>query len=140
MISELVEFSRTGEYFETDFELGKLIRFIYGLSILEYQLFEEILILNNPTSQYLKERLKRKNIGLINKALRHLSDLGLIDRKKVSIEDRTGFHYTYSTRPLGEIKQLIKGRVDNWYNKTIAKIDNLESYYQNKFELVPLEE
>ncbi len=140
MISELVEFSRTGEYFETDFELGKLIRFIYGLSILEYQLFEEILILNNPTSQYLKERLKRKNIGLINKALRHLSDLGLIDRKKVSIEDRTGFHYTYSTRPLGEIKQLIKGRVDNWYNRTIAKIDNLESYYQNKFELVPLEE
>ncbi len=140
MISELVEFSRTGEYFETDFELGKLIRFIYGLSILEYQLFEEILILNNPTSQYLKERLKRKNIGLINKALRHLSDLGLIDRKKVSIEDRTGFHYTYSTRPLGEIKQLVKQRVDNWYNRTIAKIDNLESYYQNKFELVPLEE
>ena len=134
-----MDFTRTGEYFMNDFELNDLIRFLYGLSMLEYQLFEEIMILNNPTSKYLMERLNRRNIGMVNKALRHLSEIGIIIRSKVSIEDRTGFHYTYTTKPLGEIKTQIKEKVEKWYTETSEKIDKLEDFYDSKFETVPLE-
>ena len=124
-----MEFANTGDYFEQEAPIDKIIRFLYGLSQAEHDIFKILFTLKSPNSKKIGEKVNRKTKGIINQYLKKLVELNLITRRKKGVEGKAGFHYIYDSHDIEQLKEQILSRINKWHQLVISRVEKLESFY-----------
>jgi predicted transcriptional regulator len=124
------------------FKSGNLFKCILGLNEIELKVFFYLLKKNNVITMELTQ-LFEKDRSSIQRALQHLGELDLIERKAMSFKNykeklgeedisKRGYLYVYSAKDLNAVKEELKDLLDKWYNAMIQyleKLENLSDFY-----------
>jgi len=130
------------------FKSGKLFKCILGLNVIESNVFSYLLKHDNVTTMKLTG-VFNKDRSSIQRALIHLNDLGIIEKRSMSLKEfsekfserdtnKRGYLYIYGAKGLETIKDQLRGLLDRWYNSMSGYIDKLDSTfdcYEKKGEL-----
>lgn len=129
-----MDFAKIGDIFDRDLSLEELIQLLYGLNYLEFEIFELIVFHKQVDSESLQHILKRKDRVGINKTLKKLTEMGVVQREKNSVEGKPGYHYVYTLPELPELREVIKNRYMKWHDQTMLTLEALDTYYNQKFK------
>lgn len=127
------------------FKSGKLLKCILGLNLIESNVFSYLLKHNNVTTMDLTE-VFNKDRSSIQRALIQLNELGIIEKRSMSLKEyfgeeennKRGYLYVYGAKDLDIIKEQLRDLLDRWYNSMSKYIDNIDSIfdcYENQGEL-----
>jgi predicted transcriptional regulator len=121
------------------FKSGKLLKCILGLNVIESNVFSYILNYNDVTTVKLAE-VFGKDRSSIQRALIKLNDIGVIEKRSISLKEfsknhseeetnKRGYLYVYGAKNLDMIKQQLRDLLDSWYNSMSGYIDNIDSIF-----------
>ncbi len=121
------------------FKSRKLFKCILGLNVIESNVFSYILSHEDVTTLELTDKFN-KDRSSIQRALIQLNELGIIEKRSMSLKEFTansgegkankrGYLYVYSAKNLEIIKDQLRGLLDKWYNSMSGYIDNLDSTF-----------
>ncbi|MFX0048232.1 MAG: helix-turn-helix domain-containing protein [Candidatus Hermodarchaeota archaeon] len=127
------------------FKSGKLFKCILGLNVIESNVFSYLLKHDNVTTMELAG-VFNKDRSSIQRALIQLNELGIIEKRSMSLKEylseeetnKRGYLYVYGAKDLIFIKEQLRDLLDRWYNSMSGYIDNLDSVfdcYENQGEL-----
>jgi len=121
------------------FKSGKLFKCILGLNVIESNVFSYLLKYDDVTTMKLTGEFN-KDRSSIQRALIHLNDLGIIEKRSMSLKEfneksgegetnKRGYLYVYSAKELETIKDQLRGLLDKWYKSMSGYIENLDSTF-----------
>ena len=118
------------------FKSGKLLKCILGLNTIESNVFSYILNHDEVTTMKLTDVFD-KDRSSIQRALIKLNDLGVIDKRSVSLKNylneeetnKRGYLYVYRAKNLEMIKQQLRDLLNRWYKSMSGYIDNIDSIF-----------
>jgi predicted transcriptional regulator len=108
-----------------DISLKQIIKCSLGLTNADYKVF--CFFLNTKHKELTSEELSKKlklDISTIQRSLKKLYELNIINREKESIHKR-GFIFLYKKRSKKAIKKIIKNNLHNWTKIVEKKINKL---------------
>lgn len=113
------------EMIRASFRYEDLIKYVLGLKNLDVDAYKALLAHGPLTAEKLGEILNRER-STAYRSLQNLIACGIVYRETRSI-DSGGYYYEYVAIEPGEMKQLIRKNVDDWYrqmNRLIEKMDD----------------
>jgi predicted transcriptional regulator len=118
------------------FKSGKLLKCILGLNVIESNVFSYILKHDDVTTKKLTEVFE-KDRSSIQRALIKLTDLGVIEKRSISLKEylkeensnKRGYLYIYAAKDLSMIKQQLRELLDTWYESMSGYINNIDSIF-----------
>lgn len=112
------------EMIRGDFKCDDIAKCILGLKNIDIDSYK-VLVANGPmTAENLGERLNRER-STAYRSLQNLMTCGLVHRETRTILDG-GYYYEYIALPPVRLKEMVKGNVDEWYDKMKNIIDNID--------------
>lgn len=112
------------EMMRTSFRCEDMVKCIFGLKSLDIEAYNALLLNGPLTAEKLAEILNRER-STAYRSLQNLLTCGIAYRKMRSIESG-GYYYDYMAVEPHETKQMIKKKVDEWYNRMTELIDKME--------------
>lgn len=124
---------------EEEFKSGNLFKCILGLNDIESKVFS-YLLKNDDVSTIEMTDLFEKDRSAIQRALKKLLKLNLIERNSISLKDysekageedsnKRGYLYVYSAKELNKVKKEFRALLDKWYNSMTQYIENLDQLF-----------
>ncbi len=121
------------------FKSRKLFKCILGLNVIESNVFSYILSHEDVTTLKLTNKFN-KDRSSIQRALIQLNDLGIIEKRSVSLKEyneksdvgqtnKRGYLYLYSAKDLEMIKTQFRDLLNRWHKSMSSYIDNLDSVF-----------
>lgn len=121
------------------FKSGKLFKCILGLNVIESNVFSYLLKNDNVTTMDLVEVFK-KDRSSIQRALLQLDELGIIEKRSMSLKEfseksgeaktnKRGYLYVYSGKDLNLVKEQLRDLLDRWHESMSGYIDNIDSVF-----------
>jgi predicted transcriptional regulator len=121
------------------FKSGKLLKCILGLNVIESNVFSYIMKNDDVTTVKLTEVFE-KDRSSVQRALIHLNELGVIEKRSMSLKEfsekegkgdthKRGYLYVYGAKDLGIIKEELRNLLDRWYESMSGYIDNIDSIF-----------
>ncbi len=121
------------------FKSGKLFKCILGLNVMESNVFAYLLKNENVTTMKLTDKFN-KDRSSIQRALLQLNELGIIEKRAMSLKEynekfgkgettKRGYLYVYGAKNLDTIKVQLKDLLDRWYESMSGYIDNIDSIF-----------
>lgn len=118
------------------FKSGKLLKCILGLNTIESNVFSYILNHDEVTTMKLTDVFD-KDRSSIQRALIKLNDLGVIDKRSVSLKNylneeetnKRGYLYVYGAKNLEMIKQQLRDLLESWHKSMSDYIDDIENIF-----------
>ncbi len=101
-----------------------MIKYIFGLKSLDLETYKTLLLYGPLTTEGLGEIVKREK-STVYRSLQNLIACGIAYRKKRSIESG-GYYYEYMPIESGEVKQVLKKNIDEWYNQINKLVERNE--------------
>jgi predicted transcriptional regulator len=127
-----------------EFKSGNLFKCILGLNDIESKVFSYLLKNDNVSTMELTD-LFEKDRSAIQRALKSLRKLNLVERNAMSLKDfsekaseedsnkrganKRGYLYVYSAKELTVVKSRFRDLLDKWYNSMIQYIENLDQLF-----------
>ncbi|NHJ23810.1 MAG: hypothetical protein EAX89_04505 [Candidatus Lokiarchaeota archaeon] len=121
------------------FKSGNLFKCILGLNDIESKVFSYLVKNDNVNTMELTD-LFEKDRSAIQRALKKLGKLNLIERNAMSLKDysektgeedtnKRGYLYVYSSKDLVAVKKQFRDLLDKWYDSMIQYIENLDELF-----------
>ncbi len=121
------------------FKSGKLFKCILGLNVIESNVFSYLLKHDNVTTMKLTE-VFNKDRSSIQRALLQLNDLGIIEKRSMSLKEfsekfgkgvtnKRGYLYVYGAKDLETVRVQLRDLLDTWYKSMVNYIENLDSIF-----------
>ena len=121
------------------FKSRKLFKCILGLNVIESNVFSYILSHEDVTTLKLTNKFN-KDRSSIQRALIQLNDLGIIEKRSVSLKEyneksdggqtnKRGYLYVYGPKDLEMIKTQLRDLLNRWHKSMSSYIDNLDSVF-----------
>ena len=121
------------------FNSGKLFKCILGLNVMESNVFAYLLKNENVTTMKLTDKFN-KDRSSIQRALLQLNELGIIEKRAMSLKDynekfgegetnKRGYLYVYGAKDLNLVKEQLRELLDRWYHSMRGYIDNIDSVF-----------
>jgi len=121
------------------FKSGKLFKCILGLNVIESNIFSYLLSNDNVTTMKLTE-VFNKDRSSIQRALLQLNDLGIIEKRSMSLKEysakfgegetnKRGYLYVYGAKDIEIVRIQLRDLLDQWYKSMVNYIENLDSIF-----------
>lgn len=121
------------------FKSEALLKCILGLNTIESNVFSYILKNDDVTTMKLTDVFE-KDRSSIQRALIKLTDIGVIEKRSVSLKkhsekdgkgetNKRGYLYLYGAKNLDLIKQQLRELLNNWYESMSDYINEIDSIF-----------
>ena len=119
------------------FKSGELFKCILGLNVIESNVFSYLLQHDHVTTMDLTEQF-HKDRSSIQRALICLNDLGVIEKRSISLKEfsekkgetnKRGYLYIYGAKNLEIIRSQLRDLLDRWYKSMAKYIENLDGIF-----------
>ena len=121
------------------FKSRKLFKCILGLNVIESNVFSYILSHEDVTTVELTG-VFNKDRSSIQRALIELNELGIIEKRSMSLKEfneisdkgetnKRGYLYVYSAKDLETVGLQLRDLLDRWYKSMVNYIENLDSIF-----------
>lgn len=126
------------DFFQQDLTCEVLVQSLYDLNHLEFDLYCNLLILDELGEQAdvtrLMEKANRKDRTMVNRSLSSLLEKSLCKREKTSQLGQRGYWYIYKPTPLTELKKSLLTKLTDWHSQAIDNIKGIEVQFAKKLE------
>ncbi len=121
------------------FKSRKLFKCILGLNVIESNVFSYIISHEDVTTVELTG-VFNKDRSSIQRALIQLNELGIIEKRSMSLKEfnensekgetnKRGYLYVYSAKDLETVGIQLRDLLDRWYKSMVNYIENLDSIF-----------
>ncbi len=112
------------EMIKGDYRCEEIVKCIMGLKTLDMETYRTLVMEGPMTAEKLGERLNKER-STAYRSLQNLISCGFVTRETKTIKDG-GYYFEYSAVEPKRMKTKIRLYLDEWYQKMIQIVENLD--------------